>query len=133
MIRQRTRKTSFPWYDEQAEELNRKPYWLVDKGANNAVRVLLKGDRVQAMLESDPGRHPAHHARQGKRQCRPVRGDGSRTGARNHTPRRRTACDSNRRCGIPPFPQQLQPACPAGASGVEPGGGDDAPDPHHSA
>ncbi len=42
-------------YDEQAEELNRKPYWLVDKGANNAVRVLLKGDRVQAMLESDPG------------------------------------------------------------------------------
>jgi len=42
-------------YDAQSEELNRKPYWMVDKSANNAVRVLLKGDRVQAMLESDPG------------------------------------------------------------------------------
>ena len=42
-------------YDDEAEQLTRKPYWLVDKGANNAVRVLLKGDRVQAMLESSPG------------------------------------------------------------------------------
>jgi hypothetical protein len=41
-------------YEDEAEQLTRKPYWLVDKGANNAVRVLLKGDRVQAMLESAP-------------------------------------------------------------------------------
>ena len=41
-------------YDMQADSLAAKPYWIVDKGANNAVRVLLKGARVQAMLGSAP-------------------------------------------------------------------------------
>lgn len=41
-------------YETEAEQLTRKPYWLIDKGANRALRVLLKGDRIQAMLESEP-------------------------------------------------------------------------------
>jgi len=41
-------------YESEAESLSEKPYWVIDQKAGNAVRVLLKGDRVEAMIESNP-------------------------------------------------------------------------------